>query len=178
MAAIPSISADCLGWARAAGYSHSVDDVAAILTLRSETGTRYYIRHRGDRLELSEAIPGEDPRITLFAATTACLERHLYAVLGDEIREDASLPYLDMPSRATDLAEGYRLGPMERGYRILSRVGHGPVAAAPDPELSVVALVSLSHLLGWPAPAIKRAYLSEHGTPVLVDGRYALPPHD
>ncbi len=70
-----------------------------------------------------------------------------------------------------DLAKGYRLGDMERGNRILSRIGHGPVAAARDPELSLITLVSLSHLLGLPVPAIKRTYLFEHGAPLLVDGR-------
>lgn len=129
---VPTISADCLGWATTAGYTHSIDESAGILMLRSQAGTRYYLRHRGDRLEVSEATPGEDPRIVLFAATTVCLERYLYAVFGDEIRDDLALPYLQLPSSATDLATGYRLGGMERGYRILSRVGHGPVAAAPD----------------------------------------------
>lgn len=62
---------------------------------------------------------------------------------------------------------------MERGYRILSRVGHGPVAAAPDPELSLATLVPLSRLLGLAVPAVKRTYLSEHGAPLLVDGHYA-----
>ena len=70
-----------------------------------------------------------------------------------------------------DLAKGYRLGDMERGNRILSGIGHGPVAAARDPELSIVTLVPLSHLLGLPVPAIKRTYLFEHGAPLLVDGR-------
>jgi hypothetical protein len=61
VAAVPSISADCLGWARMAGFAADVDDDAGIVMLWSEAGTRYYIRHRGDRLELSEATPGEDP---------------------------------------------------------------------------------------------------------------------
>lgn len=47
-------------------------------------------------------------------------------ICGDEIRDDLTLPYLDLPSRTKDLAKGYRLGDMERGYRILSRAGHGP----------------------------------------------------
>ncbi|MBN3459774.1 hypothetical protein JNN96_37720 [Mycobacterium sp. DSM 3803] len=173
MVTAPTISADCLGWASTAGYFHDVDETAGILRLWSRAGTRYYLRHRGDRLEVSEATPGEDPQITLFAATTMCVERYLFAVLGDEIRDDLTLPYLQLPSSPSDLATGYRLGPMERGYRILSRVGHGPVAAAPDPQLSFVTLVPLSHLLGLTVSAVKRAYLSEHGTPLLVDGRYA-----
>lgn len=171
---VPTLSADCVGWARLAGYSASVDDGAGMLVLWSEAGTRYYVRHRGDRLELSEATPGDDPRVTLFAATTACLERWLYALLGDEIRDDLALPYLHLPSSPGDLAMGYQLGEMQRGYRILHRVGHGPVAAAPDPQLSLVTLVPLSHLLGLAVPAVKRSFLSEYGAPLLVDGRYAV----
>lgn len=173
---VPTISSDCLGWARMAGYTPCVDESAGILMLWSQVGTRYYIRHRGDRLELSEATSGEDPRITLFAATTECLERWLYALLGDEIREDLALDFLHLPCSASDLATGYQLGEMERGYRILGRVGHGPVAAAPDPQLSLVTLVPLSHLLGLTVPAVKRTYLSEYGAPLLVDGRYAVTP--
>lgn len=171
---VPTISADCLGWATTAGYTRTVVDDAGILMLSAETGTRYYIRHRGDRLELSEATPGDEPRITLYAATTVVLERYLYAIMGDEIREDLALPYLELPSTAGELAKGYRLSEMERGYRILHRIGHGPVAAALDPQLSVVALVPLSHLLGLTVAAVKRTYLSETGAPLLTaDGRYA-----
>lgn len=171
--AVPSISSECLGWAAAARYTRTVDDDAGILMLSAETGTRYYIRHRGDRLELSESTPGDEPRITLYAATTVVLERYVYAIMGDEIREDIALSYLELPSTAADLAKGYRLSGMERGYRILHRIGHGPVAAAPDPHLSLVALVPLSHLLGLTVAAVKRTYLSENGAPLLAAGRYA-----
>ena len=174
MTAAPAISTGCLGWAHTAGYSHSIDEDAGVLTLRSEAGTRYFIRHRaGGRVELSEAAADEDPRPTLFTATATILERFLYAVLGDEIREDVSLPYLHLPCSASDIAPGYRLAGMDRGYRILNRIGHGPVAAAPDEHLSLVTLVPLSHLLGLTVAAAKRTYLSVDGAPLLVAGRYA-----
>ncbi|WP_087083696.1 Imm61 family immunity protein [Mycobacterium dioxanotrophicus] len=172
MTAVPSISSECLGWAATARYTRTVDDGAGILMLSAETGTRYYIRHRGDRLEFSEATAGDEPRTVLFAATTVVLERCLYAVMGDEIREDIGLPYLELPSSASEVAKSYQLSDMERGYRILHRIGHGPVAAAPDPQLSLVALVPLSHLLGLTVAAVKRTYLSEHGAPLLANGRY------
>jgi hypothetical protein len=64
---------------------------------------------------------------------------------------------------------------MTRGYRILSRVGAGPLAAAPDATLSLLTLVPLSQLLSLPSvDALRRSFLSETGTPLLVDGRYAL----
>lgn len=175
MAATPSISAECLGWAHTADYDLFKDENAGILILSSPAGARYYIRSRSrGRLELSSASAGEDPEILLFTETAHVLECHLYVLLGDEIREDVSLPFLELPYSPTDLAAGYHLGEMQRGYRVLSRVGHGPIAAAPDAQLSLVTLVPLSHLVGLPPASIKRSYLSEDGAPLLSSpGRYA-----
>ncbi|ORX12475.1 hypothetical protein AWC31_31350 [Mycolicibacterium wolinskyi] len=95
-------------------------------------------------------------------------------MLGDEIREELSLDYRELPWSPEELAFGYRLTEMQRWYRILIQVDHGPVPAAPDPQLSLVTLVPLSHLLGLPVASIKRSYLCEDGAPLLLrDGRYA-----
>ena len=64
---------------------------------------------------------------------------------------------------------------MVRGYRTLTRTGRGPVAAAPDPTLSLLALVPLSHFLGWTIPDLKRSFLSAAGAPLLRQGRYTCP---
>jgi hypothetical protein len=140
---------------------------------------RYFIRRRGgDRLELTEADPetgGERP--LLFVADIAVLERHLFGILADEIREDLGLPFLALPTSRQWLAgTGYTLGEMTGGYRTLARVGAGPVAAAPDPILSVVALVPLSQFLRWSVPELRSAFLSESGAPLLRAGGYGTPP--
>jgi hypothetical protein len=62
---------------------------------------------------------------------------------------------------------------MVRGYRTLSRTGAGPVAAAPDPTLSLQALVPLSHFLGYDLAALKRSFLSHDGDPLLFGSRYS-----
>jgi hypothetical protein len=61
-------------------------------------------------------------------------------MFADDIREDLDLPLLELGWRREDLADGYELGEMVRGYRTLKRTTGGPVAAAPDPTLSLLAL--------------------------------------
>lgn len=178
--AAPVISRECLGWARAANYVCEVDDSAGVMTLRSEAGapTRYFVRQRArDRLELSRidisAVGDEKPRPILFAADRDVLERHLVAIFGDDIREDVGLPMLQLPWQTADLAEGCELGNYVRGYRTLSVSGKGPIAAAPDPVLSLLALVPLSHFLRWSVTDLRRAFLNVEGAPLLKRGRYA-----
>lgn len=174
---VPEISAECLGWARTAGFRCDTDESSASLILRHEIGgpTRYFIRWRAARVELRQVTDDGDDRVLLYAANEAVLSVFLYGLFGDDIREDLALPFLELPWNISDLAEGYALSDMRRGYRILSRVGGGPVAAAPDPAVSLVALVPLSHLLQLGVDELRRSFLSETGTPLLVDGRYA--PH-
>jgi hypothetical protein len=93
-------------------------------------------------------------------------------MFADDIREDLDLPFLDLPYDSHEVAPGYALSAMVREYRTLNNSG-GPVAAAPDPTLSLLALVPLSHFLGWPIPDLKRAFLNPAGTPLLRRGRYA-----
>jgi len=64
-------------------------------------------------------------RLTLYAATVEVVERFLIGALGDEVRDDLDLPYLEMPWRAEYVAQGFRLSEMSRGYRPLSRIGVG-----------------------------------------------------
>ncbi|KQY09284.1 hypothetical protein ASD37_02160 [Mycobacterium sp. Root135] len=94
-------------------------------------------------------------------------------MLGDDIRDDLDLPYLDLPAGATDTAGRYRVGPLENGSRTLFR-GGDPVAAAPGELTSLTALVPLSHLLGRTVAELRRSYLDEHGMPLLRAGRYAV----
>ena len=94
-------------------------------------------------------------------------------LFADDIREDLDLPLLDLPWEPGDLAEGFELTDMVRGYRTLERAGGGPLAAAPDSTLSLIALVPLSHYLGWTIADLKRSFLSPTGAPLLRLGRYA-----
>lgn len=57
----------------------------------------------------------------LYAANEAVLSVFLYGLFGDDLREDLELPFLELPWNISDLAEGYALSDMTRGYRILSR---------------------------------------------------------
>lgn len=178
----PSLSTEVLGWARTAHYDSTIADNGDV-QLRSLAGapTRYFIRRRGpDRLELTQADLGDAgddiERPLLFVADIAVLERFLIGHFADDIREDLDLPFLDLPYSGQDVAPGYALSDMVRDYRTLTRGGHGPVAAAPDPALSLLTLVPLSHFLGWPLPELKRAFLNPAGAPLLRDGQYTPAP--
>lgn len=175
MTTVPAISADCLGWAQAAGYSCTADEATgtAILHSAGPEPTRYYIRRRArDRIQLTQA-DDSDERIILFAVDTMVLERHLYGILGDDIRDDLSLPYLDLPWTEADLASGFQISAADsRGYRTLSGSGCGPVAAAPDPTMGLLTLVPLSHFLGLSPRQLRQSFLSESGEPLLRAGRY------
>jgi hypothetical protein len=168
-ASIP-LSADCLGWARTAHYITAVSNDGDV-QLRSESGapTRYFIRRRGaDRLELTQADDDDDAEHPLlFVAEVEVLERYLIGLFADDIREDLDLPLLDLPWEPGDLAEGFELTDMVRGYRTLERAGGGPLAAAPDSTLShdrpgsAVALPRVDHRRS------KRSFLSPTGAPLL-----------
>lgn len=172
------LSDACVGWARTAGYVTAVADDGEI-QLRSEIGapTRYYIRRRGlDRLELTQADDGGDEYPVLFVAAVEVLERYLVGGLfADDIREDLDLPSLDLPWGSADLCTGFELSEMVRGYRTLKRADGTPIAAAPDPYLSALALVPLSHYLQWSVSDLKRSFLHPSGAPLLRHGRYSSP---
>lgn len=171
----PSLSTECVGWIRTANYRFETTDDAITLSSRGGAATRYYIRRRGTtRLELSKTDDVDDvPHVELFVADLGVLEKHLYGIFGDDIRDDLGLPFLEMPCKATDVAIQYNLSAMVRGYRTLSRIGGGPVAAAPDPTLSLVTLVPLSHFLQCDVDNLRRSFLSEDGAPLMRSGRYA-----
>ncbi|WP_241479926.1 Imm61 family immunity protein [Mycolicibacterium neoaurum] len=171
-----ALTAECVGWARTAHYVTTVAEDGDV-QLRSEAGapTRYFIRRRGaDRLELTQ-LDDDAEHPLLFVADTEVLERHLIGLFADDIREDLDLPLLEMGWAVHDLARGYEVSEMERGYRTLKRVGGAPVAAAPDPTLSLLALVPLSHYLQWSLADLKRSFLSPTGSPLLLRGGYAAP---
>jgi hypothetical protein len=152
------LSFESRGWAQAANYTWTNDE-AGTLVLSSAVGgsTRYYIRARGRyRLELRESFaPHQSSRLKLFVSDAGVLERHLISLLGEEIREDLDLPYLDLAFAESDLADGFALDDYVNGHRVLRLNDVGPVAAAPD---------------------LKRSFLSLTGAPVLRGRFYAPAP--
>ena len=92
-------------------------------------------------------------------------------MFADDIREDLDLPELEFRWAKADLASGYELSDMVRGYRTLKRTSGQPIAAAPDPTLSLLALVPLSHYLQWSVSDLKRSFLHPAGGPLLRQGR-------
>lgn len=171
-----ALSAACIGWARSAHYiTEQVDD--GDVQLRSEAGapSRYFVRRRGtDRLALTEAEDDADERPRLFVADIGVLEKHLVALFADDIRDDLDLPFPELDWSIDAVAPGYQVSDIERGYRTLTRRGGEPVAAAPDPTLSLLTLVPLSHYIQWSIADLKRSFLNPAGVPLLHGGRYAV----
>lgn len=165
----PRLSSACIGWARTAGFVPHEEDVATVLQSEIRDRGAYRIGRRGvDRFDLTEIDSEGEARELLFAADIAVIERCVIGLLGDDIRDDLDLPYLQLPTTAGKLAPGYRLSQMVRGYRTLSRVEAGPIAAARDDTLSLVLLVPLSHFLTGSIEDLKRSFLSESGHPLLA----------
>lgn len=177
MSAPLALSAQCRDWARTANYTVLDEDGVVVFRSETDSSARYFIRRRGpDRLELTQSDDDAGERPVLFVAHVEVLERYLLGLFADDLRDDLDLPFLPLPFTADQVAPGFELTDMVRGYRTLTRTGRGPVAAAPDPTLSLVALVPLSHLLLWPAEAVKASFLHETGAPLLRAGGYAPAP--
>lgn len=171
----PPLSDTLRGWARAVGYLCTADDTTAttLLVPEAESPTRYHIRWRANaRVEVVEA-GADEMRPLLFAANTAILETYLFGLFGDDLRENVGLPPLELPWAEDDLASGYTVGKqLSRGYRVLSHHKVGPIAAAPDPTLSLLTLVPLSHFLGLSIADLKQSFLNEAGKPLMSGPRY------
>ena len=164
-----SLTVGCVRWAQLARYDWNPAE--GLLRRPGEDGYRVLARPEG-RAELVQLTDDGTSERVLYAADGEVLESYLFGLLGDDIRDDLDLPYLDLPAAEADIADGYRLGPLDNGSRTLFR-GSGPVAAAPGELSSVAALVPLSHFLGLSLGDLRRSYLDEQGAPLLRDGRYA-----
>lgn len=171
MPASPNLSAECVGWARTAGFVCSRDDSAGTVELRSELGApvSYVVRRRPpDRLELTEVDDQDVERLVLFVAEMSVLERHLFAICGDDIREDLGLPFIELRWDTASLADGYELDDSSLSYQILSATGRGPVAAVPRSDVGLLTLVPLSHFLGWSLGRIETVFSGRGFQPTVV----------
>lgn len=164
-----SLSVECVRWAQVARYDWNAAE--GLLRRSGEDGYVVLARPAG-RAELMELADDGTRERVLYAAAGEVLERFIFGLLGDDVRDDLDLPYLRLPADGADIAPGYRLGPFDKGSRTLFR-GSQPVAAAPGDLTSVAALVPLSHFLRHPLSELRRSYLDEHGAPLLRDGTYA-----
>lgn len=169
----PPLSDQFIGWAHMARYDISVDGSDTVLRSHDRSRGEYRIRRRnGDRIAVVELDADDDAQEVLFAADMAVVERFLVGVLGDDIRDDLELEYLQMPWGRDDLAPGFQLSNMVGGYRTLSRINGGPVAASRDENLSLVRLIPLSQFLTLSVPELRASFLDVDGAPLLHGSRY------
>ena len=169
----PSLSDQCAGWARMARYDVVDDDGDTVLRSHDRSRGEYRICPRpGGRIAVVEVDADDVAQEVLFAADITVVERFLIADFGDDIRDDLELEYLQMPWHRDDLAPGFQLSDMAGGYRTLSRINGGPVAASRDPELSLVRLIPLSQFMTLSAAELRTSFLDIDGAPLLRAGRY------
>ena len=125
---------------------------AVSLICRAGAPSRYFIRRRGtDRLELTQADDGDAEHPLLFVAEVDVLERYLVGLFADDIRKDIGLPLLDIPWGTGDLADDFELSDMCVAIGP-STGGWGPIAAAPDPTLSLLPWYCCRTISGGPSP--------------------------
>lgn len=169
MSEVFSLTVECVRWAQLARYDWNAAE--GVLRRPGECGYALLARP-GGRAELVELADDGTSERVLYASSAEVLERYVMGLLGDDVRDDLDLPYLELPSAGADLAPGYRLGPLEKGSRTLFR-GMEPVAAAPGELTSMAALIPLSHFLHHSPSELRRSFLDEHGAPLLRAGKYA-----
>lgn len=141
----------------------------------SGPAARYRIDWHHHRLRLSERLPGDvtdTDDVVLYTATVSVLETFLMGVLGDDVRDELALPYLELPWTAEQLADGFELTAPRAGSLALVRTGHGPLAGTRAGVEGLVKLIPLSHMLRWDLAALKASFLDAGGAPLLTDGRY------
>ncbi|ULN44767.2 TNT antitoxin family protein (plasmid) [Mycolicibacterium crocinum] len=126
----------------------------------------------GGRVEMIELVDDGPGERILYAADATVMECFVFTVVGDDVRDDLDLPYLEFPSGPADIAPHYHLGEGVNGSRTLFR-RDSPVAATPGDHANLSALVPLSHCLGYSLDELKQSFLHQGGAPLLRGGRYA-----
>lgn len=172
-----TLTGECNGWLQLAGYSWAPGSGGELELRSGHLGSRYEIRRRASgAIEVLEHVAGDihdETELVVHAANLGVVERFLIGLVGDEIRDDLDLPFLPLPFERSCLADGFELSGMARGFRTLTLVGVGPVAAARDEALSLAKLVPLSRFLPLSLAALKQAFLHSDGYPLLdANGRY------
>ncbi|MUM32289.1 hypothetical protein FZI93_10925 [Mycobacterium sp. CBMA361] len=176
--AAPALSKICAGWAQTAGFEVVTEDGATTLRPQDRNRGSYQILSRGrGRVELVETDQDGTRTSALFAADMNVLEHYILAILGDEVRDQLDLDYLEMPWTADEVHPQFTLSAVENCYQTLRRLDGSPVAAARYEAgragVSLSKLVPLSHCLAFDLPTLKRAFLDIGGAPMLSNGRYA-----
>lgn len=154
-------------------YDVVVEDGDTVLRSHDRDRGEYRIcRRPGDRIAVVEVDADDQAQEVLFAADMSVVERFVIGVLGDDIRDDLELDYLQMPWGRDALAPGSELSGMVGGYRTLRRINGGPVAASRDEDMSLVRLVPLSQFLTLSVAELRASFLDAAGSPLLDGGRY------
>jgi hypothetical protein len=107
------------------------------------------------------------PETYEFAAESmSIIEKYLYGVFGDSVRQGEKLPHIRSPFNRDELKAGYSIGKQEFAGRerhiLIDPTGNGVAITAVD------RLVGLSHLLDVSVDVIKGSYLAPDGKPLFT----------
>lgn len=163
----PTLSSELVDWARQAGYSLSLDSDTATFWTDPGGETRVYIRRDSKGwIMVTSADRGGEERFELSAVDTDVAERYLWKFFGTVVRANLHLPWLEVPTEASDRAPGYAIEEREDGFAYLSDPRGKIIAKGRGGFMGIAMLVWLSRLVSAPASDIKATYEDEKGRPV------------
>jgi hypothetical protein len=163
------LTADLQAWVRLAGLdmiqgSQTDDGRTVIWNTGGEV--RYFI----DVVDGWYVITTSDrlgPETYEFAAESMpIIEKYLYGVFGDSVRQDENLPYIRSPFHPEELRPGYSIGKQafagRERHTLIDDAGKVIAITAVD------RLVELSHFLDVTVDVIKNSYLAPDGKPLFT----------
>jgi hypothetical protein len=165
-----NVSGELTEWARRAGYSVSEHQDTGTLELWTDPGgeQRFYVRQPegSNWFTLASSDRGSAERVELSASAIAVIEKYLFALLGDAIRERMRLAEINIPNQPDSLPDGYSVSePDVDGYRLLTERSVA-VARARGRIIGMSTLVKVAHLLNVTVGDIEASYLSKDGRPL------------
>lgn len=165
----PMVSPQLIAWAATAHYAFTPQDHSGAALFWTDPGgeTRLYLRRVADDYVLTQADRASEEHFQLSSPQMDTMERYLYSEFGWDVRLYKQLPRLKTPSKATEIANGYRIDdPDPDGFRVLYDSKGNRVATARGRVDGLSTLVELSHLVSSPLEDIIASYQDPDGRPL------------
>lgn len=156
-------------WAALAHYAFTPQDHSGAALFWTDPGgeIRLYLRRVADDYVLTQTERASEEYFRLSSPEMDTVERYLYSEFGWDVRLYKHLPRMITPSKATEIAVGYRIDdPDPDGFRVLFDSKGNRVATAQGSTVGMSTLVELSHLVSSPLDDIIDSYQDPDGRPL------------